>query len=244
MRLITLFLIILIAIPSLLAEESTGVLDLGPGHRDFKDDQFPAGWNLKWFFGKSRKGTYKWVVEDGIKAVKMRSDASLIFLAKQVAIDLKEYPFVSWKWKVENILKGNDESTAAGDDHPIRIFFVFQPDTSKQSVWFRVKRFFWLDIIHGHPMGGRFIEYLWSRNRKPGYIIRDPSNPRQKLVVIEGGKEKLGIWLSYQRNLYEDFKNLYHEDPRRLIYIGILNDTDQTGQKATSYIADLIFHEE
>jgi hypothetical protein len=121
MRLITLFLIILIAIPSLLAEESTGVLDLGLSHRDFKDGKFPAGWNLKWFFGKSRKGTYKWVVEDGIKAVKMQSAASLIFLARRVAIDLKEHPFVSWKWQVENILEGNDESTAAGDDHPIRI---------------------------------------------------------------------------------------------------------------------------
>ncbi len=93
-------------------------------------------------------------------------------------------------------------------------------------------------------MGGRFTEYLWSRNRRPGNIIRDPSDPRQKLIVIEGGKEKLGKWLSYERNLYEDFKNLYDEEPRRLIYIGILNDTDQTGQKATSYLTDLVFHNE
>jgi hypothetical protein len=236
-----LLLIILIAAPGLWAEESTGVLELGLSQRDFQDGKLPAGWNLKWFFGRSRKGTYEWVEEDGFKAVKMQSDASLIFLARRIAIDLKEYPFVSWKWKVENVLEGNDESTVAGDDHPIRIFFVFQPDASKQSVWFRIKRFFWLDIVHGHPMGGMFTEYLWSRNRRPGDIIRDPANPRQKLMVIEGGKEKLGTWISYERNLYEDFKNLYDEEPRRLIFIGILNDTDQTGQKATSFITDLIF---
>ena len=60
-------------------------------------------------------------------------------------------------------------------------------------------------------------------------------------MVIEGGKDNLGKWLSYKRNLYEDFKKLYNEEPRRLIYIGLLNDTDQTGQRATSYITDLTF---
>lgn len=61
-------------------------------------------------------------------------------------------------------------------------------------------------------------------------------------MVIEGGSSNLGRWLSYSKNLYEGFKKLYGEEPRRLIFIGILNDTDQTGQEAVSYIADLKFH--
>lgn len=74
----------------------------------------------------------------------------------------------------------------------------------------------------------------------PGSVIQDPGNPRQ-ILVVEGGREKLGQWLTYKRNLYEDFKRLYGEEPRSLIFIGILNDTDQTGQEAVSYIADLTF---
>jgi hypothetical protein len=31
------------------------------------------------------------------------------------------------------------------------------------------------------------------------------------------------------------------EEPRRLIFIGVLNDTNQTGQAAVSYITDLKF---
>ena len=61
-------------------------------------------------------------------------------------------------------------------------------------------------------------------------------------MVVEGGTKKVGHWLSYERNLYEDYKRLYGEEPRRLIFIGILNDMDQTGQEAVSYIADLSFH--
>lgn len=134
---------------------------------------------------------------------------------------------------------GIDERSKGGDDHPIRIFFVFDPDESKQSLLFRLKRILYLDLVHGHPMGGRFTEYLWSSHLKPGDIINDPGKPMQKLMVIEGGEEKLGLWLSYERNLYEDFKSLYGEEPRRLIFIGILNDMDQAGQEAVSYIADL-----
>lgn len=61
---------------------------------------------------------------------------------------------------------------------------------------------------------------------------------------IEGGNLELGKWLSYERNLYQDFKQLYGEEPRRLIFIGILNDTDQTGMEAVSYVADLRFRKQ
>jgi hypothetical protein len=91
-------------------------------------------------------------------------------------------------------------------------------------------------------MGGRFTEYLWSSNLQPGDTINDPVKPWQKLMVIEGGSDQLGKRLSYRRNLYEDFKGLYGEEPRQLIFIGILNDTDHTGQEAVSHIGDLFFH--
>ncbi len=71
---------------------------------------------------------------NGIKAVKLHSQASLVFLEKSVSIDISEFPIVAWSWKVENILQGIDERKAAGDDHPIRIFFVFEPDPAKQSL--------------------------------------------------------------------------------------------------------------
>lgn len=173
-------------------------------------------------FGLLVQGSAEWVVEDGLPAVRLHSKGALTFLEKTVAIDIETYPIVTWKWKVENVLEGIDERTVEGDDHPIRIFFVFEPDPSEQGLWFRFKRFLYLDRAHGHPVGGRFTEYLWSSHLQPGDIIRDPSKPRQKLMVIEAGRRNLGKWLSYERNLYEDFKRLYAEEPRRLIFIGIL----------------------
>lgn len=218
---------------------------MGLSSEFYDEGQVPGEWRLrKRLFGPVKGGSAKWVNENGVKAVKLHSKAALTFLEKRVNIDIRDYPIVTWKWKVENILKGIDERTKEGDDHPIRIFFVFEPDPSKQSLWFRIKRSLYLDRIHGHAMGGRFTEYLWSSHLQPGDIINDPGKPRQKLMVVEGGTNMLGKWLSYRRNLNEDFKGLYGEEPRRLIFVGILNDTDRTGQEAVTYIADLIFHKD
>jgi hypothetical protein len=225
------------------AENHRTFIDMGLSSKYYEEGQVPREWRLrKRIFGLTEGGSGKWVTENGVKAVKLHSKAALTFLEKTVHIDIRDYPIVTWKWKVENILRGIDERTVEGDDHPIRIFFVFEPDPSKQSLWFRTKRFFYLDTIHGHAMGGRFTEYLWSSHLQPGDTIDDPGKPWQKLMVIEGGTGNLGKWLAYRRNLYEDFKRLYGEEPRRLIFVGILNDTDHTGQDAVSHIADLIFH--
>ncbi len=228
--------------PSLVVADDASFLDMGLSSKYYEATRVPKGWKLRKRFGYPNGARAEWVIEDRIHAVRLHSKAALTFLEKSVAIDIEKFPIVTWKWKVENILKGNDERTKAGDDHPIRIFFVFEPDESQQSFWFRLKRFVYLDRIHGHPMGGRFTEYLWSSHLHPGDIINDPGKPWQKLMVVEGGSRNLGKWLSYEKNLYEDFKKLYGEEPRRLIFIGILNDTDQTGQEAVSYIADLLFH--
>ncbi len=229
------------AVISTVSSANQHALDIGFSKDSFRANEIPAGWNLRKTSTASKRGVAQWFVDDGVHAVRLYSDAALTFLQKTVNIDLKEYPVVSWRWKIENTLPGIDERTHAGDDHPIRIFFVFDPDDSKQSLWFRLKRFLYLDWAHGHPYGGGFTEYVWSSHLAVGETIDDPGNPSQKLMVVDGGDEHVGKWRSYKRNLFEDFLSLYGREPRRLIFIGVLNDTDQTGQTATSYIADLMF---
>ena len=69
-----------------------------------------------------KRGSAQWLVEEGgVSAVKLQSNAALAFLEKKVSIDIREYPIVSWKWKVVDILEIVDESSPEGDDHPILI---------------------------------------------------------------------------------------------------------------------------
>lgn len=128
-------------------------LDMGLSKESYQANAVPRGWTLRKWPGQTAGASAQWTVDDGVHAVRLDSKASLTFLEKTVAINIKDYPIVSWEWKLENILSGIDERTEEGDDHPIRIFFVFAPDETKQSLWFRLKRFVYLDRIHGHPFG-------------------------------------------------------------------------------------------
>ncbi len=204
-------LMLLFAFPFLAGAQNQDTIGLGLSAEDYLPGKIPKGWTIRKKLGFLRGAKAEWVIEEGVHAVKLHSKATLTFLEKIVDIDIREFPIVTWQWKVENILQNIDERTVEGDDHPIRIFFVFEPDAS-----------------HSHL--------------QPGDIIKDPGKPMQKLMVIEGGNRNLGRWLTYKRNLYEDYTMLYGEEPRRLIFIGILNDTDKTGQEAVSYIAGLQFH--
>ncbi len=240
------FFILLSALVSLysipLAEEEGSFIDLGISAKYYEEGKLPQGWRLKSRIpGIYKAGEAGWVMDEGVPAIKFHSKDALTFMEKDVDIDVREYPVVSWKWKVENILKDINERKQSGDDHPIRIFLVFAPDPARQSWWFKVRRFVYLDRIYGHPAGGRFTEYLWSSYLKPGEVINDPEHHEDRLITVEGGSGNLGKWLSYRRNLYEDYKSLYNEEPTRLVFIGIIDDTDDTGQEATSYITDLIF---
>ena len=174
------------------AGDENGIIDLGLASRDYKEGQVPSGWTLRKRFGFPRGASAEWSMDSGLPVVKLHSKAALTFLEKWVDIDIRAYPIVMWKWKVQNIFQGIDETTKAGDDHPIRLLFVFAPDESQQSVWFRLKRFLYLDRVHGHPMGSRFIEYLWSSHLRVGDVIDDPGKSGQKLVVVEGGSTNLG----------------------------------------------------
>jgi len=223
------------------ADSEANVLEMGLSSSDYNHKELPEGWRLRHWSTTTWNGDARWITDEGRHVVKLHSDNALTFLEKTVDINISQYPIVTWRWKVNNNLKNIDETKVAGDDHPIRLFFVFEPDEKQQSFWFKLKRFFYLDRIHGHPFGGRFTEYLWSSHLRPEDVIKDPGKPWQKLTVVDSGEEKLGQWISYQRNLYDDFKKLYNEEPRRLVFIGILNDTDHSGQEATSYIADLTF---
>jgi hypothetical protein len=48
-------------------------------------------------------------------------------------------------------------------------------------------------------------------------------------MVIESGSAGLNRWLDYQRDVALDFERAFGEPPGRLMAVGIMSDTDNTG---------------
>ena len=53
--------------------------------------------------------------------------------------------------------------------------------------------------------------------------------------------EKVNQWVSEERNVYEDYKQAFHEEPPIISGVAIMTDTDNTGESTVTYYGDILF---
>src|SRR5439155_770673 len=73
----------------------------------------PAGWGLKEFTGRA---AIEVVREDAGVALRLRSVQSSFVLYRDAIVDLREFPILSWSWKVVKLPRAGDVRAAATDD--------------------------------------------------------------------------------------------------------------------------------
>ena len=60
-------------------------------------------------------------------------------------------------------------------------------------------------------------------------------------VVVRSGSAELGKWLTEHRNVAEDFKKVYQDDPDSPAAISIAIDSNDTNSTAESFIGPILF---
>ncbi len=200
----------------------------------------PHGWKPLTFPKISRHTTYKVGGEAGRFWVKAESDASASALVREVQIDPKVYPILRWRWKVENIIQKGDERKKEGDDYGARIYVNFHYDPKKASLWERTQYGVWYAIYGNYPPKGA-INYIWANKLPRGKTVDNAYTSRAKMVAVESGPEKVGHWLSEERNIYQDYVSLFGEEPPMMIGVAIMTDTDNTQEKAVAYYGEVSF---
>jgi hypothetical protein len=139
-------------------------------------------------------------------------------LIYKIEYDPKEYPILTWRWKVENILQKGDETKKAGDDYAARVYVVFPH-------WFFPKT--------------KTINYIWANRLPKGEHVPNPFVSNAVMVAVESGSENVGRWVSERRNIVEDYRRLFGRDPPRAGAIALMTDTDNTGESAVAYYDDI-----
>jgi hypothetical protein len=199
----------------------------------------PEGWKPLTFKKIPKLTTYELVKDAGRIVVKATSDASASGLTKEVKIDSKEFPVVRWHWKVENLLKNSDAMRKDGDDYPARLYITFEYDPDKVSFGKKLKYKAGQVLFGDIPIGA--INYVWERKAPVGSIIDNAYTDFVKMVVVESGPQRLGMWVEEQRNIYEDYKNAFGEEPPLINGVAIMSDTDNTKERAVAYYGDITF---
>jgi hypothetical protein len=171
--------------------------------------------------------------------VKAVSDAAASGLPKAINIDPKEYPIVRWRWKVENVLKHSDVTRKDGDDYPARLYITFAYDPDKVSLGKKLRFKAGQAIFGDIPIGA--LNYIWDTNTPIGTIVENSYTNFAQMVVVESGTQKVGRWVSEERNIYEDYKQAFGEEPPLMNGVAIMTDTDNTKEQATAYYGDIQF---
>ncbi|MDZ7734732.1 MAG: DUF3047 domain-containing protein [Gammaproteobacteria bacterium] len=178
-------------------------------------------WQNKSFEGETR---YELVMDDGRQVVRAESDGTASGLYREQTIDLTRTPWLRWRWKVANVLEGVDETTKSGDDYPARVYVVFSGGLA-----------FWRT---------RTIVYVWSSNQSVGSEWRSAFTDKARIIAVQGGKGRVGEWVTESRNVREDYHRLFGDDAEKADAVAIMTDTDNSGQSAVAWYADIRFSDQ
>jgi hypothetical protein len=173
-----------------------------------------AGWQVK---EKSGKADFAVVKDDGVAAVRLRSANTSFSLQKEVHVNLKQYPIITWKWKVTKLPNGGDFRNSNTDDQAAQLFLAFSRT--------------------------RAIVYIWDTTSPQG-TEADATAPffmSIKAVVIRSGKTDEGSWITETRNVYDDYRKLFGGEPGDVEGVRLQINSQHTGTSAESYFADIAF---
>ena len=199
----------------------------------------PAGW-APWTIHPSKKKTrYHLEMLEGRMALRADADSSASGLITALSIDPSRQPVLTWRWRVDSLVDGADNTDRYAEDAPVRVVLAFEGD--KRTLPFRDQLFFeQVKLLAGRDLPYATLMYIWE-NRKPvGSVIRNPNTDRVRKIVVASGPAGVRRWLEFRRNIVEDYRLAYGKPPPgRLVGVAILTDTDNTRQKVTAWYGDI-----
>ena len=182
-------------------------------------DNIPEGWKLE-----EKTGTPDILMEKSGESafIRFRSNNSSFGLKKEMEFDLKDYPYLNWKWKVSGLPEKGDFLKKETDDQAAQVYVFFPRFPAKLNT--------------------EVVGYLWESNPKnKGKEGESPAWSKSKVIVLQAGPEKLNQWVQEKRNVYEDYKRLFKKEPPKAGGVALYINTQHTKGKAESYFGPIFF---
>ena len=187
-----------------------------------KEGKTVTGWTYK---GKLGTGDASFDVRelDGMKVLYMESRNSTGSLLFDISsIDLKKYPYMSWKWRVDVLPEGADGEIPAKDDQAIGIYVGSGSSFSQESIALR-----------------------WETKTgkgKSGFVKYGMGAVKVHWVCIRNEKDGLKRWQVDEYNVYEALNKIFKGNvPRKNIAITLSANSQYTGSSSAAYLEYIQF---
>lgn len=181
---------------------------------DFENG-LPAGTEEREFEGQTQ---YRVVELDGRPVLSASADASASGLIFPTRFNPTEWPWLEWRWKIDGVVENGDARIKEGDDYAARVYVIFP---------------------HWLPIRTRSINYIWA-NRLPRESVQaNTFTANAMMLALQSGNEESGKWVVERRNLVDDYRRLFGEDPPDEALVAVMTDTDQTKESAQAWYDEI-----
>src|SRR6266852_78370 len=166
-----------------------------------------------------------------------RADGSASGFYQRIRIDPARHPVIEWRWRVLQTPGHTDPRVHSRDDSPARVIVAFHGDVKRLDIGER----FALALYHaltGDKMPYAILMYSWASDAPVGTITSNDQTGKIQTIVVGGG---IGEWREFRRNVLEDYRRAFGEEPWDIVAVGVMTDTSNTRGKASAQYGDISF---
>jgi len=207
-----LILLAILALTSLAGNTQTALIVLSPVN--WQPGRLPDGWQVKVNRGTPMIATVR---EGNSNYLDLKSHDSSFGLEREVDVDPRDVPFLTWKWNVKELPAGGDFRHSKSDDQAAQVLVAFADK--------------------------RVLSYIWDTTAPAGTMESASSIPLVHIyaVVCRSGAIDLNRWLTESRNLAGDYEKAYGRPAPRVKGIRLQINTQHTGTSAESCFSEVAF---
>jgi hypothetical protein len=166
--------------------------------------------------------TYVLRTENDGKVLQAMSKASASGMFNKTKVDIKKYPYLNWRWKVNKPLENLNEEQKSGDDYAARIYVLVSDG------WF-----FWQT---------KALNYVWSSREQSPESWPNAYAPDNTLMMpLRNNSDGLAQWHVEKRNIQEDLKAWLGKTYEEVEAIAIMTDADDSKSSAEAMYGDIYF---
>lgn len=175
---------------------------------------------------------------DGRAVIQADADNAVSLYRRRVHVEPSELGRLSFSWMVPALNPMADLSRAEAEDAPVRIVLAFDGDHSKLSFKNRML-FDLLEAVAGETPPYATLMYVWDNRAPLESVITAGRTDRIRKIVVDSGPTQAAIWRLHERDIANDFRRAFGEEPGALISIALMTDSDNTRSTTRAYYGEI-----
>jgi hypothetical protein len=176
---------------------------------------------------------------DGIVCMCADASEGQSALQRLIRIDPRDHPMLEWSWRVPRLPR-----SPATPSPRARLMIAFHGDASKLDIEQRMHLRMAKAMTGGKGLPYASLVYVWQEGKKADSVFQSPFSERVRMVSLGAGEGRLDRWLTFRRNVREDYRRAFGEEPGDIVGVAIYTDIDNDGRPGLAYYGDITFRRE